>query len=118
MRDSKGPRPKKQQAGFKHINLFSFYCDNRVGCPEEMPTGPHWAALLFGTRSVYQPGYDDRDPGHTSQEDDHQYYVFNDEAELSQFILFCQEEKKKFVFFKVAGIGKAETKVSVTVAIT
>lgn len=126
MSQSKGPLPKaKKPTDRKHVNLFGYYCDAHVCHPEEMPKGPHWAALLFKTFGYTEAGWGRDDPSTAGSFDHTEYYVFHDEDDLKHFIQLYNEEKAKsgsglrgMTFFKVAGIGKAEIQVSVKVDVS
>jgi hypothetical protein len=77
----------------RKVNLFGYYCANRVTTPDHYPEGPHWQAVLFTQRAEYEPPYDRNDTGGTRYFDETEVYVFTDEADLKQFCLFAEEER-------------------------
>lgn len=90
--------------------------------PSDMPTGEHFAALVFGSFTTYTEG-DQRSrdcPGHgyPASTDTHHtvsYQPFKDRAELDAFVI--QQEKardpKKYVILK-SHVVKIELKTEVT----
>lgn len=95
--------------------MFCFYCDNRVSRIEEMPTGSHFAAIIFDTKTTWTPPYDRHDSpdGTTDQECVTEHYVFTDEDDLKLFLKMAHDEKKKVVFYHVPKLGSMQVEVNV-----
>lgn len=88
-----------------------------VRTPKERPTGPHFAAVLFGTRTEWTPAYDRNDTASSCSVSEITYFAFPDKATLSEWVLRASKEKKEFFFFEVKKVGEAELKVNVDVEV-
>lgn len=84
-----------------------------VGKPSEKPTGPHFAAVLFGTRREYTPAYGRDDSGSSHDVPDITYFAFPDQETLKEWVLRAVKDKKQFFFFEVKKLGNAELKIDV-----
>lgn len=76
--------------------------------PAEKPKGPHFAAVLFGTRSEWVPAYDERDSPRSTSVPETTYFAFPDKETLYEWILRASKEKKQFFFFEVKKLGEAQ----------
>lgn len=86
---------------------------------ENKPTGPHFAAVLFGTRSEWTPSYDQFDSrgGSTHTVNEITYFAFPTKEILDAWLLRASKENKKFFFFEVKKLGEIELKVSTSVSV-
>ena len=85
--------------------------------PEQKPKGPHFAAVLFGTRNEYSPPYDSKDSGSSYSVPEIIYFAFPDQETLSEWVLRASKDNKKFFFFEVKQLGEAKLKVSVDLGV-
>lgn len=88
----------------------------RVKGPNDVPNEPHFAVILYGTRSVHIPG-DERSrtnpghgyPAHTDTFDDIEHWVTTERAHLEAFITELDartgSDKKPYVIMEVARKG-------------
>ena len=81
--------------------------------PEQAPAGPHSAAVLFDTRTDWQPGYDKGDPDTTMTVAEVVYFAFADKGDLARWIGEATAARRKFFFFHVAKMGEARVSVDV-----
>ena len=88
-----------------------------VRTPKEKPTGPHFAAVLFDTRTEWTPAYDRHDTDSSSTVPDIHYFAFPDQETLREWVLRAAKDKKQFFFFEVKKLGEAELKVSVDLGV-
>ena len=96
----------------------------RVKGPSDIPTGPHFAVIIYGTRSIHHEG-DERSrtcPGHgysahTETLDDIEHWVTTERATLDEFVSIQEMEtgynKKPYVVLEVT--KKASVKHSTSV---
>jgi hypothetical protein len=83
--------------------------------PEEKPKGPHFAAVMFDTRTEYTPAYDEKDYGSSSSVPEIQYFAFPDKETLGAWLLRAKKDNKSFFFFEVKKLGEMTLKVAVDV---
>jgi hypothetical protein len=88
----------------------------RVKGPADVPNEPHFAVIIYGTRSVYHEG-DERSrtcpghgyPAHTETFDELEHWVTTERTHLEEFVteLDTQTESKKkpFVIMEVVKKG-------------
>ncbi len=81
---------------------------------KQKPGGPHYAAVLFGTRSEYSPPYDKGDSGYSSQVPEITYFAFLDKNDLTTWVGEASKANKEFFFFHVNKLGEMNIKVSVS----
>jgi len=100
----------------------------RVSGPDDVPSVPHYALIVYDTTSVYIAG-DERSrtcPGHGYPAQDVSYdtfehWVTHDRAALEEAVKLFDEEnrqrgrERKFVFFHASGKGVVKTSVEVEV---
>mgnify|MGYP001597965699 CR=1 FL=1 len=98
------------------LNYYN-WTKHRVEKREQIPTGPHFQALVFGTQSVYTPAYDERDRASSHDVPKIDLYVFTKREELDVFVSEAAKSTTSFVFFAVPGLGKATVKVEVDAAL-
>jgi len=98
---------------------MSFYgfSQNKVGKKADIPEGPHFQALVFGTRDEVVGSYGPPDPpGDTHYTVPNvDVYVFKTQDELQSFITAAIGEKASFVFYQVQGLGKSKVQISLDV---
>jgi hypothetical protein len=89
--------------------------DFKVEKREQIPTTPHFQALIFTQRSEWTPPYDHHDsPGGTSYNvSDVHVYAFKKKEELELFVTEVTKSGASFVFFAVSALGKSSVKVEV-----
>jgi hypothetical protein len=78
------------------------------------PTGPHYAAILFGTRSEYDPPYDEKDRGSSYTVPEITYFAFKEEQDLKQWIAEATQERYKFFFYRVEKLGEIKVDINLT----
>lgn len=103
----------------KYLDDYNYHNWSKfmVEKPENKPTGPHFAAVLFDEMSYYSPGYDQNDPTVQNSFKHVVYFAFPDHETLSAWVLRATKANKKFFFFEVKKLGQAELKVSVDVGV-
>ena len=85
--------------------------------PRQKPNGPHFAAILFQTRSEWSPGYDRDDSGSSSTVDEIVYFAFPDKETLKEWVIRAANDKKQYFFFEVKKMGEAQLKVDVDLGV-
>lgn len=100
---------KKYQDDYNYHDWSSFM----VRESKEQPKGPHFGAVMFGTRNEYTPAYDFHDSGSSHSVPEITYFAFPDKETLREWALRALKDKKKFFFFEVKKIGDAQLNVSV-----
>lgn len=100
--------PKRKLSDDYNYHDWSSYM---VFEPNRAPKGPHFAAILFGTRAESSADYDD---GHvtTHHVPEITYFAFPDREILTEWVLRVTKEKKNFFFFEVKQMGSASVQVS------
>lgn len=90
-----------------------------VRTSKEKPTGSHFAAVLFETKSEWTPPYDHHDNpgGSSSTVPTVTYFAFPDKETLGEWVLRAAKDKKEFFFFEVKKVGQAELKVNIDVSV-
>lgn len=104
----------------------------RVGKPDDVPMGHHYAVLVYKSSSVFVPG-DERsrtNPGHGYPEhyetvNDFEHWVTTDKDAWIDFVKNLETEARNrrygtahpYVFFEVAGRGAIKTEVVVNVEV-
>ena len=97
----------------------------RVKVPSDVPDGPHFAVIIYGTRRIHFEG-DERSrtnpghgyPAHTDTLDDIEHWVTTERAHLEEFITELDSRtgsnKKPYVIMEVArkGVVVRNTKVT------
>lgn len=103
----------------KYMDNYNYHDWSKfmVRTPKERPTGPHFAAVLFGTRIEWMPAYDEHDSDSTYSVPEITYFAFPDKETLSEWVLRAAKDKKEFFFFEVKKVGEVELKVSVDVGV-
>lgn len=81
------------------------------------PVGPHFAAVLFGTRTEHIPAYDRDDSPTSSTVSEITYFAFPDKETLSEWVLRASKENKNFFFFEVKKLGQAQLNVNVDLGV-
>lgn len=96
----------------------------QVKGPEDVPSEPHFAVIIYGKRSVWVPG-DERSrtapghgyPEHTDHFDDLEHWVTTERSVLEEFItvqdMATGSNKKPYVVLEVAKKGSVKHKTSV-----
>lgn len=87
------------------------WADFMVREAKDKPKGPHFAAVLFETRSEWTPGYSASDGGSSSTVPSIVYFAFPDKETLGEWLLRASKESKRFFFFEVTKLGQAQLKV-------
>jgi hypothetical protein len=90
----------------------------RANNKNDVPTGHHFAILVYTTSSTYVPG-DERsrtNPGHGypggyETHNSFEHYVTHDKPQWESLIKELHLEKKNFVFFEVEKLGQIEVQV-------
>lgn len=84
----------------------------RIKGPEDIPSGTHFAVIIYGKRSVWVPG-DERSrtnpghgyPEHTDHFDDIEHWVTTERATLEEFVSIQEmasgSNKKPYVILEV-----------------
>jgi len=85
--------------------------------PKDKPKGPHFAAVLFDSRTEYTPPYDRDDTGSSCEVPVINYFAFPDQATLKEWVLRAAKDKKQFFFFEVKKVGQAELKIDVDLGV-
>ena len=97
----------------------------RVKGPNDVPSEPHFAVLIYGKRSVWVPG-DERSrtnpghgyPEHTDHFDDIEHWVTTERPVLDEFVIIQEmatgSDKKPYVVIEVS--KKANVKHSTSVS--
>jgi hypothetical protein len=81
--------------------------------PEQKPTGPHFAGVLFDSHHEHS-GYE----GDSSYAVPNVvYFAFPDQATLKEWVLRAAKDKKQFFFFEVKKLGNAELKIDVDLGV-
>jgi hypothetical protein len=101
--------PKKYMDDYNYHDWTQFMVDR----PEKKPKGPHFAAVLFDTRTEWMPAYDSHDSDSSSTVPDIHYFAFPDKETLGEWVLRAARDKKNFFFFEVRQLGNAQLQVSV-----
>lgn len=81
-----------------------------VSKENETPKGPHFAAVLFGTRSEA----DSYSGNSYYSVPEITYFAFPTKEVLEAWLISAIKDKKKFFFFEVKKLGEAEVAVKVT----
>lgn len=88
----------------------------RVKGPNDVPNEPHFAVIIYGTRSIHHEG-DERSrtcpghgyPAHTETLDDIEHWVTTERAHLEEFVTDLDSrtgyDKKPYVIMEVAKKG-------------
>ena len=99
----------------KYMDDYNYHDWSRfmVREPKQRPTGPHFAAVLFETRTEYTPSYDQDDPGSSCSVPDIHYFAFPDRETLQKWVLRAAKDKKQFFCFEVKRLASVELKVNV-----
>lgn len=84
-----------------------------VRVPKDRPKSPHFAAVLFGTRTDWTPGYDSGESGTSSTVPEIHYFAFPDKSTLNEWVLRAAKDKKEFFFFEVRRVGEVELRVNI-----
>jgi hypothetical protein len=82
---------------------------------KEKPKVPHYAAVLFDSRTEYTPAYDERDRASSHSVSEIHYFAFTEKKDLEAWLLRAKKENKQFFFFEVKKLGEVAVKVSVDV---
>jgi hypothetical protein len=100
------PEPQKK---FMDDYNYHDWSEFMVEKPEKAPKGPHFGAVLFGTRSEADSysGNSYYDVPTTT------YFAFPTREVLEAWIIRALKSKKKFFFFEVKKLGEAEISVKV-----
>jgi len=103
----------------KYLDDYNFHDWSKfmVQKPEQKPTDPHFAAVLFGKRTEHQPAYDSNDTPSSYQVDEVTYFAFPDKETLGEWVLRAAKDKKQFFFFEVKKLGEAQLKVNVDLGV-
>lgn len=102
------------------MSTFNTYnwSKHKVSKRDQIPSGPHYQALVFGTRSEWTPPYDARDgSGSSYSVENVDVYVFTKRDEFELFVSEAAKSSVSFVFYAVNGLGKATVKVEVDAAL-
>ena len=69
----------------KYMNDYNYHDWSKfmVRTPKERPLGPHFAAVLFGTRTEWTPAYDLNDSESSCSVPEITYFAFPDKATLT-----------------------------------
>jgi hypothetical protein len=99
----------------KYMDDYNYHdwTEFMVEKPEQKPVGPHFGAILFGTRTEHIPAYDAYDTPSSSQVPMVTYFAFPDQETLKAWALRAAKDKKQFFFFEVKKVGQAELKINV-----
>lgn len=91
-----------------------------VKSKEDVPAIPHYAVIVYKTRSIYHEG-DERSrtnpghgyPAHTEIVNTCEHYVSIDKNDTESFVKTLHFTKEtNFVFFQVPGLGSMETSIA------
>lgn len=84
---------------------------------KDIPTGHHYAILVFTSVSSYEAPWHPRDNGQGTYSETPvtNYYVTTNREEWEKQIVRFDERKEKFVAFEVNGLAKLTKKVSITI---
>lgn len=85
----------------------------KISKREDIPAGPHFVVLHFTTR--YET--DSYEPNNSYSVPHIEHYCFTDPADLQDFVLECQLEKRSFVFYRVDKLGEAKLSITTNVSI-
>lgn len=83
--------------------------------PEQAPKGPHFAGILFGTRTEYTPAYDRFDSSTTISCPEITYFCFYALEDLERWVLAVTRSGKSFFFFQVPKLGESKLRIEVHV---
>ena len=91
--------------------------------PADVPSGPHWAIVMYETIRYNDSGYSEREGGGNREHLVAHHLVFTDEPTWRDAIVLmaADAEKpsdRKFTFFQASGRGQLKVSVSVTVEST
>lgn len=100
--------------GFMDNYNYHDWAKFMVEKPEQIPKGPHFAAVLLDKRREYSPAYDDRDSGRSYEVSQAVYFAFPDKKTLESWLLRAMKENKQFFFFEVKKLGDVSLKVAVS----
>ncbi len=95
---------------------YHHWTKHMVRQPEDKPVDPHYAAVLFDTRTEYSPAYDSSDYSSASTVHETHYFRFYAREELEMWVAEATRSNKKFFFFHVAKLGEATVKVDIDVS--
>lgn len=97
----------------------------RVKGPNDVPSDPHFAVIIYGTRNIWVPG-DERSrtnpghgyPEHTDHFDDIEHWVTTERAVLDDFVSIQEmatgSNKKPYVVIEVAKKASVKHNTSVS----
>ena len=89
------------------------WCDYIVKSPKEQPTEPHFAVVLFDTRTEWVPAYDSRDTETSTTVDCITYFALPTKDLLEAMVLRLAKANRKCFFFEVKKLGSAKLNVDV-----
>lgn len=86
---------------------------------DQVPSIPHFQALVFGNRRECSPSYGPPDPPGDTYYDvpNVDVYAFKKREELDLFVSEIARSEEQFVFYAVPALGQATVKVEVGVEI-
>ena len=96
---------------FNSYNWRQFELQKR----ENVPNGPHFVALVLGTRTECSPAYDKNDTDSYYSVPEVKHYVFTKREDLTLFVDEISRTDTKFVFYSVKELGKARVEVKVSI---
>ncbi len=85
--------------------------------PDQKPSGPHFAAILFDVLQYTTAGYDRDDPDEHHNHEQVIYFAFPDKETLHEWVLRAAKDKKQFFFFEVKKMGEHKLLVNVDLGI-
>ena len=84
--------------------------------PDQKPTGPHFAGILFDSHRE-SSGYREDEGGGSYDVPHVVYFAFPDQETLREWVLRAAKDKKQFFFFEVKKVGEAQLKVDVELGV-
>lgn len=107
---------EKGKMGIRDYNYHT-WTKNMVREEKDKPKGPHFAAVMFDTRSEWTPGYDAGEAVSSSTCSVIHYFAFTIKNDLETWIAEATQAKKQFFFFRVAKVGEAEIRIHVDIGL-
>lgn len=91
--------------------------------PADVPSGPHWAIVMYEAVYYNDSGYSEREGGGNTEHLVAYHLVFTDEQTWRNAIVLMAADAEKrsdrrFTFFRASGRGQLKVSVSVTVEST